>query len=179
MRYLKLFENFDDIDSRGIYWRIRNACKIYDINNYIINEDGTIDVSGSVYLDYRELIKLPLKFRNVTGNFYCQNNQLTSLEGCPQSVGGHFFCSYNQLKTLDGCPKSVGGHFYCSNNPCTRIYDEWIDTDRREELMDMMKDYDFLRGDVINWYLLEAFFEDAGLEIPDREELEEDYTIED
>jgi hypothetical protein len=41
-----------------------------------------------------------------------------------------------------------------------------------------MKDYDFLRGDVINWYLLEAFFKDAGLEIPDREELEEDYIIE-
>jgi hypothetical protein len=35
-----------------------------------------------------------------------------------------------------------------------------------------MKDYDFLRGDTINWYLLEAFFNDAGLEIPDKEELE-------
>jgi len=43
----------------------------------------------------------------------------------------------------------------------------------------MMKDYDFLRGDTINWYLLEAFFEDAGLKIPNREELEKYYKIED
>jgi hypothetical protein len=112
MKYLKLFENFDDIDS---------ICRKYGINNYIINEDGSIDVNDDVYLDYKELIKLPLKFRNVTGHFYCQNNQLTSLEGSPKSVGGH----------------------------------------------------------VINWYLLEAFFKDAGLEIPDKEELEKYYTIED
>ena len=45
--------------------------------------------------------------------------------------------------------------------------------------MDMMKDYDFLRGDTINWYLLEAFFNDAGLKIPDKEELKKHYTIED
>jgi hypothetical protein len=171
MKYLKLFENFkEDIDS---------ICKKWGIINYTINEDGTIDVSGSVYLDYKELIKLPLKFRNVTGHFYCQANQLTSLEGCPQSVGGHFFCSYNQLKTLEGCPQSVVGHFYCSGNPCTRIYDEWIDTDRRDELMDMMKDYDFLRGNTINWYLLEAFFNDAGLRVPTIVEFRFYYKIED
>jgi len=45
--------------------------------------------------------------------------------------------------------------------------------------MDMMKDYDFLRGDTINWYLLESFFNDAGLRIPDRKELQKYYTIED
>jgi hypothetical protein len=45
--------------------------------------------------------------------------------------------------------------------------------------LDMMSDYDFLRGETINWYLLEAFFNDAGLEIPNRKELEKYYTIED
>jgi hypothetical protein len=115
--------------------------------------------------------------QSVGGDFDCYSNWLETLEGVPQSIGGSFNCDNNRLKTLDGCPKSVGG-FHCHNNPCYPIYEEWIDTDRRDELLDMMKDYDFLRGDKINWYLLEAFFEDAGLEIPDREELEEDYIIE-
>jgi hypothetical protein len=233
MKYLKLFESFNDIDS---------ICRKYDIENYTINEDGTIDVDGDVDLSYKGLTELPLRFRNVTFNFYCQNNQLTSLEGSPQSVGGDFYCSRNQLKTLegcpksigrhfycqnnqlislegcpksvgegfycqnnqlmtleggpksvggdfwcnhnqlislDGCPKSVGGDFYCDNNPCYPIYEEWIDTDRRDELLDMMKDYDFLRGNTINWYLLEAFFNDAGLRVPTIVEFRFYYKIED
>jgi hypothetical protein len=56
---------------------------------------------------------------------------------------------------------------------------DWIISERRDELLDMMKDYDFLRGDTINWYLLESFFEDAGLKIPSREKLEKYYKIED
>jgi hypothetical protein len=156
MKYLKLFENFNKSD-------IDSICRKYDITNYTINEDGSIDVDGYVNLSHKKLTELPLKFRNVSGDFYCSYNQLNSLEGSPQSVGGTFYCNHNQLISLDGCPKSIGRHFFCDNNPCYSIYGEWIDTDRRDELMDMMKDYDFLRGNTINWYLLEAFFNDAGL----------------
>jgi hypothetical protein len=194
VKYLKLFESFnkEDIDS---------ICERYGIENYTINEDGTIDVDGCINLTHKGLTELPLKFRNVTGYFWCSANELSSLEGCPESVGGYFSCSRNKLKTLEGCPKSVGGSFrcsrnqlmtleglgrtcfvsgnvFCDDNPCTRIYEEWIDSDRKEELMDMMKDYDFLRGDIINWYLLEEFYKDAGLKIPNRKELEKYYTIE-
>jgi hypothetical protein len=107
MKHLNLFENFNDIHS---------ICKQYDIENYTINEDGSIDVDGDVNLNYKELTKLPLKFRNVTGYFYCSDNQLTSLEGAPKSVGGHFECPNNQLTSLEGGPQEVGGTFYCSNN---------------------------------------------------------------
>jgi hypothetical protein len=228
MRYLKLFESFDDISSV----KTKEICKKYNITNYTINEDGTIDVDDSVNLSYKGLTELPLRFRNVSGSFWCDsnklislegspksvggsflcyNNKLTSLEGSPQSVGVHFDCYHNLLKNLKGCPQtvgsnficrdnklfsldgidriSVGGDFYFHNNPCYKIYKEWINTDRREELLDLMDDYDFLRGDTINWYLLEAFFEDAGLEIPDsslfsknnilKKELQKYYTIED
>ena len=82
MKYLKkygLFESNTDIDS---------ICKKYGIQNYTINEDGTVYVDGNVSLYERNLSKLPLKFGRVTGNFYCQSNKLTTLEGCPQEVGG-------------------------------------------------------------------------------------------
>jgi len=254
MKYLKLFESFkeEDIDS---------ICRKFDIENYTINKDGTIDVRGGVILSNKGLTELPLRFRKVRGNFFCSENELTSLEGSPQSVGGSFFCSNNKLKSLEGCPKSVGDSFYCSSNqlttleggpqsvksficgdnkliklngspkkcdqficpgnelttleggpeevsnficyenklkslkgfpkkinkfnfeknPCYLIYKDWILTDEenRYMLFDLMEDYDFLRGDTINWYLLEAFFNDSGLEIPNRKELQKYYTIED
>ena len=46
-------------------------------------------------------------------------------------------------------------------------------------LLDLMEDYDFLRDDVIIWDILEAFYKDGGLPVPNREELEKYYKIED
>jgi len=96
MKYLKLFESFNDIDS---------ICRKFGIENYTINEDGSIDVDGNVNLNDRKLTKLPLKFGKVSGDFSCNYNQLTTLEGSPKEVGGDFSCNYNQLTTLEGSPK--------------------------------------------------------------------------
>jgi len=112
MKHLKLFESFEDIDS---------ICKKYNIVNYTINDDGTVDVDGSVNLNTKGLTKLPLRFGRVTGNFDCYNNKLTTLDGCPDHVGGDFDCSRNQLTTLEGAPKEVNGDFYCSNNQLTTL----------------------------------------------------------
>ena len=111
MKYLKLFENFEDI---------HKICKKYKIKNYTINPDGSIDVYGHIYLQRIELTKLPIKFNHVSGDFWCYRNNLTTLEGCPKSVGS-FDCSYNKLTTLEGCPKSVGSSFYCDNNKLTTL----------------------------------------------------------
>ena len=114
MKYIKLFENFNDSD-------IHEICLKYGITNYTINEDGSIDVNGDVNLNRKGLTKLPLKFRNVTGNFNCSYNELTSLEGSPKSVGGKFNCNDNLLTSLEGSPKSVGGNFRCYNNLLTSL----------------------------------------------------------
>jgi hypothetical protein len=188
--YNKLFESENSI---------HKLCKEYEITDYIINDDGSIDVDRGVDLSYRSLTKLPLKFRNVSGDFYCSDNELTSLEGCPRSVGGDFWCFGNELTSLEGspssvggdfwcfdnkltslegCPSSVGGSFYCSGNPCYPIYKEWIrNREIRKELLDMMEDYDFLRGSTIIWNRLESFFEDNDLKIPSKEELSKNYKI--
>ena len=88
------------------------------VENYIINDDLTIDVKGNVNLYNRGLDKFPdyIKFGKVGGWFECGNNKLVSLEGCPVSVGGDFYCTNNQLVSLEGCPVSVGGSFSCRNN---------------------------------------------------------------
>ena len=191
MKYLKLFENFKDIDS---------ICRRYCIENYTINSDGSIDVNGDVDLFNEGLTKLPLKFRNVKGNFYCYDNRLISLEGAPNSVTGEFNCNNNKLISLEGAPQSVGGYFDCSNNkllsldnfpkltdtnhvfyytnnPCTVIYRDWINWSNKSDLLDMMYDYDFIRGEEIIWDLAVAFYKDAGLDLPNKLAIKEYYKI--
>ena len=96
---------------------IKDICEKYDIRNYTINADGSIDVNVNVNLFDMNLTELPIKFNRVRGNFYCYGNNLTSLEGCPSYVGGSFYCFENKLTSLEGCPKEVGVSFVCGNNP--------------------------------------------------------------
>ncbi len=115
MKYLKLYnESISDIDT---------ICKKYNITNYTINVDGSIDVDGDVDLTNLnlKLSNLPLKFNKISGDFHCYDSELTSLKGCPKSVGGNFSCDSNELTSLEGCPKSVGGTFYCSFNKLTTL----------------------------------------------------------
>jgi hypothetical protein len=101
-------------------------CEKYNITNYTINPDGSIDVNGNVDLSYKNLTQLPLTFNKVTGYFDCSNNRLTSLKGCPRWIGGFFTCGNNQLTSLKFSPDYVGGDFYCKYNKLT---DNYCDTE--------------------------------------------------
>jgi len=108
MKYLKLFESFEDI---------HKICTKYNIKNYTINTDGSIDVDERVVdLRFEKLTKLPLKFNKVNGSFYCSQNNLTSLEGSPKEVNHNFFCYNNKLTSFKGAPKIIRLGFYCENN---------------------------------------------------------------
>jgi len=100
---------------------IEDICKTYDITNYTINTDGSIDVHESVYINGWDLDEIPLNFNKVEGLFYCDSNQLTSLEGCPNWVGQDFTCNNNELTNLEFAPKYVGGNFWCNNNKLTSL----------------------------------------------------------
>ena len=101
-------------------------CKKYNIDNYTINPDGSIDVNDSVNLSNYSLTELPLTFNKVSGYFTCSNNQLTILKGCPRWVGGNFYCNNNQLTSLEFSPDYVGGSFDCIWNKLT---DNYCDTE--------------------------------------------------
>jgi hypothetical protein len=112
MKYLKLFENHKNEED------IHRICEEYNIKNYIINDDLSIDVDGDVYLWNKGLTKLPLKFNKVNGHFNCSYNRLTSLEGAPKEVNRNFNCNNNQLTSLEGAPKKVN-RFECATNQLT------------------------------------------------------------
>ena len=95
---------------------IHDICKKYGIENYTVNDDGSIDVNGSVFLWNKELTELPLTFNKVNGNFSCYNNLLTTLKGCPRWVESEFNCERNKLTSLEFAPDYVGMWFSCEYN---------------------------------------------------------------
>jgi hypothetical protein len=108
LRKYKLFENNSHIDT---------ICKEYNIINYTINSDNSVDVDGDVKLCGKKLESIPLNFNIVNGYFDCSWNHLTSLKGCPVRVGGGFYCYSNKLTSLKYSPQYVeNGNFYCSMN---------------------------------------------------------------
>jgi len=148
MNYLKRFnESKDDIAS---------ICKKYNITNYTINSDGTIDVDddvdlrGSGFWDFFKskglgkknnwtLDILPLKFGKVSGSFDCRYNYLTTLEGCPIEVSGDFYCSDNLLTSLEGCPSEVrrflaGDNLFIDLTGCPQIINGDFNVSRNPNL---------------------------------------------
>ena len=105
---------------------IHDICKKYNITNYTINPDGSIDVVGNVNFFNKGLTELPLTFNRVSGDFDCGNNRLTSLKGCPRWIEGDFWCSNNRLTSLEFSPDYVGGYLDCRYNPLT---DNYCDTE--------------------------------------------------
>jgi hypothetical protein len=118
MKHIKPYKIFENASPNFPTTRdeVIEVCEKYEIENYTINDDLSIGVDGSVYLEKEKLEYLPLKFNYVSGDFSCYDNKLKSLEGCPQTVGGRFNCYFNELVSLEGSPQTVNGDFNCFNN---------------------------------------------------------------
>lgn len=96
--------------------KIDDFCTKYQIYNYTINSDGSIDVNGHVDIYRGELTKLPIVFNNVSQSFTCSHNELTTLEGAPKKVGKDFHCNHNKLTSMKHSPLWVGGGVWCNEN---------------------------------------------------------------
>lgn len=118
MKYLKLFESINKIES---------VCELYNIKDYTINSDGSIDVNDDVYMGYHKdydrpaLSNLPIQFNNVYGSFDCSNNGLVSLKGSPVHVGGSFYCFCNNLTSLEGGPEHIDRDFVGFDNKLSTL----------------------------------------------------------
>ena len=113
---IKLFEQFNNEQE------IIDICNIYDIENYTINVDGSIDVDGDVDLCDNILSKIPLLFNKISGNLFIYSCGLKTLEGFPNYIGGDLDISLNNLTSLDGCPEYIGGSLICYRNKLTSLY---------------------------------------------------------
>ena len=106
---------------------IKNFCEKYNITNYTINDDLSIDVYDDVYIDFdpfigsNKLNYIPIKFNKVSGYFSCSDNNLKSLKNSPIYVGRSFYCDNNMLTSLEYSPDYVGGDFICNYNRFTSL----------------------------------------------------------
>jgi hypothetical protein len=112
MKNIKVYESFRTEQE------IKDFCSKYEINNYQIRDDKSIDVMLPIDLIgiLGNLKQLPLTFNEVIGYFDCDKNNLTTLEGCPKKISSFFSCKDNKLTSLEHSPKIVGGDFYCASN---------------------------------------------------------------
>ena len=184
MKHLKNYKDYRIFENIQTDEEIHELCRKYNIKNYTINEDKSIDVDGRVFIYNRYLTKLPLNFRNVSRYFNCSWNNLTTLEGAPISSTGNFRCHHNNLKTLEGSPRRVSGDFDCSNNGnlmslegisptihgvflCnnTPIYYFWNNfLNKDKSLIDsFVEEWDVIHEDTVIIEVLEGWMEDNNI----------------
>ena len=186
MKHLKNYKSYKIFENIQTDEEIHELCRKYEISNYTINEDKSIDVDGSVHLVGEGLHKLPLKFRNVRGYFDCSFNNLTTLKGAPETVGDNFNCSNNKLKTLEGSLRRVSGYFdcswnknlmslegisptihgnlYCNGTPFYYFWDNFLNEDK--SLIDsFVEEWDVIHEDTVIIEVLEGWMEDNNINI--------------
>lgn len=86
-----------------------------------IDDQGLVNVMGSVGIKVKNLPQLPVRFGKVEGHFFCEECDLESLTGAPHWVGGDFWAQYNNLQSLEGGPTHVGNNFHVFSNKLTNL----------------------------------------------------------
>lgn len=114
---MKLRQLFENSNSQFLQTKkeVEEWLILYNIRNYTIREDLTVDVDGEVDISRERLKFFPVRFGYVDGSFMCGVNELTSLKGSPREVNGQFWCGMNPLTSLVGAPREVGESFDCSS----------------------------------------------------------------
>ena len=100
---------------------IENWLNEIEIEDYVINEDLTVDVNEDVNIHEMSIKEIPIRFGRVNGNFNCNSNLLINLKNCPNVVNGSFYCANNQLTSLEGCLEVISGDFNCGGNKLTNF----------------------------------------------------------
>lgn len=131
----------DNILTSAQLYNIKRLCNKYHIVKYETNNDGSIDVTGSVDILTKTITELPLKFNKVTGYFDCSSNQLTTLEGCPKDLLHGFYCNNNKLSTLQGCPYLNSTYSFTENNFPAVVMNELLNVEDNNETINIFVKY--------------------------------------
>jgi hypothetical protein len=144
MKNIKTFEGFWDFlkdknpikktlhfqELYALKRRIKTQCDKLNIQNYTINDDGTVDVNGdlNIYLVQDKVKKgekhdILINFNKINGsvdiNLQWRKAGRAGQGQLPftfNEVTGSFHSTHNMLETLIGCPKKVGGCFDVRTN---------------------------------------------------------------
>lgn len=110
-------KKYKEFSSRGVSSEIRDFLNAVVKNqNWITNDDGSVNTMGDVRITDDRLEYIPVKFKASLGSFIVSNcRSLKSLKNSPDTVHGHFECSHCvNLESLKGSPSVVSMSFNCS-----------------------------------------------------------------
>ena len=117
----KFTDESDPIKDLGIGKRrlIEMWLQTWNIKNYTINKDLTIDVNDTVNMVYQQIEKLPyyIQFGIIKGSFFCNNCGLITFKGMPHTIKGILGCAGNKIKTLKYMPKEIERSLFIDRNP--------------------------------------------------------------
>lgn len=107
-----IFTDLDNPDKKGedtIKWLIINWLKEKHVNNYIINDDLTIDINGNVDLVGFDLKDFPpyIQFNEVKGDFICDNPDMISNAELSKKVEGNIFVYGSHKHTLNEISRPI------------------------------------------------------------------------
>ena len=100
--------------------KIKKWLEEFEISQYTINDNLTVDVNDHVDISYCDLKKIPIQFGVINGSFNCSHNKLTTLKGAPQDLV-NMYCEKNRLTNLEGAPAKIHNTLDVSDNEITSL----------------------------------------------------------
>ncbi len=87
-------------------------CEEFNIKNYYINDDYSINVYQNVVLDNFIGDELPIKFNKVIGYFSCNKSNIKSFKNFPNFIEENIYLQGNIIENFHGFPKKVKGRIF-------------------------------------------------------------------
>lgn len=113
LKHLELFENWGESEST----KLSKFLRTYDIYNYKINDDGSIDIDGDCIITNMPYDTIPFKINKVDGDFKLMTSNVTSLKNSPTIIDGRCEIVSNPfLLSLDGISKEISDTISIENN---------------------------------------------------------------
>lgn len=91
-------------------------CEEFNIKNYYINDDYSINVYQNVVLDNFIGDELPIKFNKVIGYFSCNKSNIKSFKNFPNFIEYNIYFQGNIIENFQGFPKTVKGRIVLWNS---------------------------------------------------------------
>lgn len=91
-------------------------CEEFNIKNYYINDDYSINVYQNVVLDNFIGDELPIKFNKVIGYFSCSKSNIKSFKNFPNFIEYNIYFQGNIIENFQGFPKTVKGRIVLWNS---------------------------------------------------------------
>ena len=91
-------------------------CEEFNIKNYYINDDYSINVYQNVVLDNFIGDELPIKFNKVIGYFSCSISNIKSFKNFPNFIEENIYLQGNIIENFHGFPKTVKGRIVLWNS---------------------------------------------------------------